>query len=186
MLARTFFFALLLAPLTIFSQNSNWQDKVDARLLERLAAAGGSAEFLVVMQQQADLRPAEQFRLKADKGNFVYQTCVALAESTQVPVRNLLKDNDAPVQTFWIVNALWSRGDMALVEKIARLPQVARVEDNPVWTKQPLPQADLDVVTERLTPISWGLTKINAKRHLTQGILACKLVNFFVGPPPLT
>ncbi len=169
MRTHIFCLALLLTPLVLFSQNSRWQDKVDAHLLERFSATSGSVEFLVVMQQQADLRPAEQFRSKVDKGNFVYQTCVALAESTQHPVRNMLVDNNAPVQTFWIVNALWSRGDLALVEQIARLPQVARVEDNPVWTKQPLPQAALDAVVERNTPISWGLTKINADDVWTLG-----------------
>jgi serine protease AprX len=162
MLLRFSLLALsLLAPFAIFAQTDFWHQKVDARLLERLAG-GGAAEFLVVMQQQADLRAAEQFRRKDDKGRFVYETCVALAESAQPPVRNLLKDSGAPVQSFWVVNALWSKGDAALVEKIARLPQVARVEDNPVLTLQPLPQDATQTVTDRLTAISWGLTKINA------------------------
>jgi len=42
------------------------------------------------------------------------------------------------------------------------LPEVARVEDNPVWAMQPLPANDANSVVDRNTPISWGLTKINA------------------------
>lgn len=161
MLFRITLFTLLLAPTAIFAQPDVWHQKVDARLLQRLTG-GEAVEFLVIMQQQPDLRPAEQFRRKEDKGNFVYQTCVALAENTQAPVRNLLKNNNAPIQSFWVVNALWSKGDALLVEKIARLPEVARVEDNPVLTMQPLPQDNAQTVTDRLVAISWGLTKINA------------------------
>jgi len=161
MFSRLFFLVSFLAPLLLFSQNNDWQNKVDTRLLERLAA-GGPAEFLVIMQQQPDLRPAEQFRLKVDKGNFVYQTCLALAESTQSSVRTILKASGVPVQSFWVVNALWSKGNSDLIKKIARLPEVARVEDNPVWAMQPLPANDANSVVDRNTPISWGLTKINA------------------------
>lgn len=161
------YLTLLFVPLffysTVFSQNNTqWRDKIDERLLERLAT-GSEAEFLVILQQQADLRPAEQYLHKEDKGRFVYETCLAVAETTQQPLRNLLKTKNVPIQTFWVINAVWSKGALALVEQIAQMPEVARVEDNPVWNMQPrLQDSPATVLADRQTALSWGLTKIKA------------------------
>ena len=169
------YLTLLLVPLffysTVFSQNNTqWRDKIDERLLERLAT-GSEAEFLVILQQQADLRPAEQYLHKEDKGRFVYETCLAVAETTQQPLRNLLKTKNVPIQTFWVINAVWSKGALALVEQIAQMPEVARVEDNPVWNMQPrLQDSPATVLADRQTALSWGLTKNKSRQCMAAGI----------------
>jgi serine protease AprX len=151
----------LFCQLTVFSQLPQWQDKVDSSLFNRFQTEG-EAEFLIIMQQQADVRPSEQFKRKEDKGKFVYETLAALANNTQTRVREILTHENVPAQSFWVVNALWAKSSLNLIETIANLPEVARIEDNPVIHRQKLPESVAGEVEERLTPISWGLTQINA------------------------
>lgn len=154
---------LLMAAHFLFSQNQpQWQDKVDSTLFAMFQTEN-EAEFLIIMQEQADLRPAEQFKRKEEKGRFVYETLSNLASRTQTNVRGILTAENAPAQSFWVINALWAKGSIYLVETLAQLPEVARIEYNPVIHRQPLPQSfDNEEIEERNTPISWGLTKINA------------------------
>ncbi len=149
--------------LITFSQSQpQWQDKVDSTLFNHFQTEG-EVEFLIIMQDQADLRPAEQFKRKEDKGRYVYETLSALANTTQTRVREVLTQENAPAQSFWIINAIWAKGSIFLVETIANMPEVARIESNPVIHKEPLPQVPPDDgAGERLTAFSWGLTKINA------------------------
>ncbi|MEO6038809.1 MAG: S8 family serine peptidase, partial [Saprospiraceae bacterium] len=152
--------ALAVAPLS--AQNEAWRGKVEARLWENVLE-NGQAEFLVVLRQQADLRPAEDIRDKTAKGRYVYEALLAVAERTQPPLRSLLSSAGAPVNTFWVINAVWSEGDAALIERVAQLPIVARVENNPVWhMEMPQPESTQVAADRTLTPISWGLTKIKA------------------------
>lgn len=138
-------------------------EKIDTALMKKIGA-GASAEFLVILQEQANVRDAVRFRRKEDKGRYVYATLLETAERTQVPVRDVLRQAGAPMQSFWIVNALWSKGRADLVLRLAEMPEVARVEDNPVLHLSRPPQDATGEVTDRITPHSstWGLTKINA------------------------
>lgn len=153
------FFSLL--ALSAGAQSSS-SEKIDLHLLERFTTTP-ECEFLIIMQQQADLSLAEQFRTKNEKGEYVYQTLLDMSENTQGNVRDLLRQANVPAQSFWIINAVWAKGPLSLVEQIAQLPEVARIDDNPVMHNN-LPQAQNDAgsVQERaLNP--WGLAKINAQ-----------------------
>lgn len=152
------FFLLLTLSAGAQSSSSN---KIDLHLLERFTTTP-ECEFLIIMQQQADLSLAEQFRTKVEKGEYVYQTLLDMSENTQGNVRDLLRQADVPAQSFWIINAVWAKGPLSLVEQIAQLPEVARIDDNPVMHNNlPQVQNDAGSVQERaLNP--WGLAKINA------------------------
>jgi len=156
-----FFVVFSLGALTVAAQSGI--EKIDSSLLKKIEV-GASAEFLVILREQADVRNASRFWRKEDKGRYVYETLLETAERTQGPVRDVLRQAAAPMQSFWIVNALWSRGRADLVLRLAEMPEVARVEDNPVLHLSRAPQESEAVVTGRITPNSntWGLTKINA------------------------
>ncbi|MEQ1743945.1 MAG: S8 family serine peptidase [Saprospiraceae bacterium] len=145
-------------------------EKIDTALLKKIEA-GASAEFLVILRVQANVRDAERFHRKADKGRYVYETLLETAERTQGPVREVLRQAGAPIQSFWIVNALWSKGRADLVLRLAEMSDVARVEDNPVLHLSRVSNLDDPAVTDRITPNSntWGLTKINADDVWTLG-----------------
>jgi len=150
---------------SLFTQSEAWRQKIDARLLERVQEEG-KAEFLIILQAQADAQPANQIRSKAEKGQYILQTLSALAEQTQGPIKNGLDQAGAPWRSFWVINAMWSVGSIAVIEQIARMPEVARIEDNPTLSLQLLPEeavtTEVSVPDRTLIPNSWGLIKINA------------------------
>ncbi|MFN0015419.1 MAG: S8 family serine peptidase [Saprospiraceae bacterium] len=137
-------------------------EKIDTALLRKIES-GAAAEFLVILRVQANVRDATRFHQKADKGRYVYETLLETAERTQGPVREVLRQAGAPMQSFWIVNALWSKGRADLVLRLAEMPDVARVEDNPVLHLSRVPKLVETAAIDRITPNSntWGLTKIN-------------------------
>ena len=58
-----------------------WQSKVDPWVLN--TAAEGETEFLVYLNEQADLSGAAALKTKLEKGNYVYQKLTEVANRTQ-------------------------------------------------------------------------------------------------------
>jgi serine protease AprX len=164
-------FCFLFAQLTA---QADWSQKVDPELLLEVQNGVANKECLVVMKTQADLSGAENRYTKAAKGKFVFETLSAHAAATQKPLIMLLEKEQKAYRSFWIVNALWTVADMALLQKIAQLESVDHIETNPVWRRHPAPnerkEIPQSVAQDRNTPISWGLTKINAPAVWAMGI----------------
>src|ERR1051325_789248 len=94
-------------------------------------ANGQQAEFIVVLADQADLSSAAAMRTKAEKGRFVRDALWNKAQETQGPVLQWLRARGIENHSFYIVNALWVKGDRAVAEALAARTDVARVEGNP-------------------------------------------------------
>lgn len=105
------------------SAQQRWEDKVDPTVLT--AATTGQAEFLIYMNSQADLSGAAALPTKEEKGQFVYQQLTATAQTTQPGVLYTLSSSGAPHQSFWVTNAIWAKGDLALLQAVAVRPEVA-------------------------------------------------------------
>ena len=95
-------------------------------------ANGQAAEFFVVLADQADLSPADNFQTKAEKGRYVYDTLLNKAQTTQAPVLQWLRERSIEHQSFYIVNAILVNGNREVAEALAARPEVARVEGNPL------------------------------------------------------
>src|SRR5688572_30047600 len=63
----------------------NWQSKVDSTVLSK--ASLGSTDFLIYMNQQADLSGARSLATKNEKGQYVYQRLTETANATQGTVK---------------------------------------------------------------------------------------------------
>ncbi len=148
--------------LPVFAQNPDWRLKIDPELWGLSQKPDSAVEFLIIMQKQADVSAARQIRKKADKGKFVFETLSAFAEKDQRNVRDLLQNENAPRHSFWIINALWAKGTADLLEKIAQMPEVGRLEQNPIWHLSLPPQDEESVPSLERSALPWGLTKINA------------------------
>ena len=88
----------------------------------------GQTEFIVYMVQQADLSGAYALDTKEEKGQYVFEQLTSLAEATQPPVRQTLTLFGAEYQAFWISNAISAKGNLAVVQAVAMLPEVAAVQ----------------------------------------------------------
>ena len=116
--------ASLLAYLST-AATGDWTEKVDANVLA--AATAGETEFLIYMKEQADLSGAGSLETKNEKGQYVYERLTATAETTQAGVKQTLTQLGAQHQAFWISNTIYARGNLAIVQAVASLPEVAGV-----------------------------------------------------------
>ncbi len=95
-------------------------------------ANGQTAEYLVVLADQADFSAAYSMSTKLEKGRYVRDVLWNKAQSTQGPIIGLLNQRGVQYRSFYIVNMLWVKGDFNLAMELAARPDVARIEGNPV------------------------------------------------------
>lgn len=123
-----------------------WKAKVAASVLKQ--AADDPIEFLIFLDQQADLSQAARLTTKAEKGHFVYEQLTALAARTQPPVlealQELQKANPGQVEyrSFWVANMIWVRASADVLQTLARRADVEQIYANP--------QVKMDLPTPRL------------------------------------
>ncbi|MEM7584345.1 MAG: S8 family serine peptidase [Acidobacteriota bacterium] len=123
----------LSAPIAAASAaETPWQYKVDPWVLE--TAARGATEFLVILENQADLSSADTMASKEARGRYVFERLRETAAATQPTVLAELAALDAETKPFWIANMIWVRGDQDIAEAMARRSDVHRVSANP-WVE---------------------------------------------------
>ena len=107
-----------------------WQQKVDEWVLDG-TETGEEVEFMLVLQEQADLGRIDARASKAERGTAVYELLTETALRSQPAVIAELVEAGADYRPYWISNMIWVRGNGALVESLARRPDVARIFANP-------------------------------------------------------
>jgi len=133
----------------------SWQAKVDARVLN--AVAYEPTDVLVFLAEQTDLAAATATVDARDRARLVCAALRRTADLTQPPLLSILEDAGAPYRAFWIVNAVSVRVDAALLEKIARRPDVNRVDPDP---QVPLPQSDSDGPAPTSREVTWNVAHV--------------------------
>ena len=94
-------------------------------------ANGQQAEFMVVLVDQADLRPAAALATKNQKSRYVYDALRNKSQTTQGPILQWLRERSIEHRSFYIVNAILVKGSREVAEALASRRDVARVEGNP-------------------------------------------------------
>ena len=138
--------------------------KVDPWVLD--TAARGDTEFLVMLREQADLRGAKALRTKTEKGAFVADALAAVAARSQAPILRLLEERGAPHRAYWVANAIWVRGGLALVEELASRDDVVRVVANPE-VRLSLPPAPTGPAQP--DTIEWNVSQVHAPQMWALG-----------------
>ncbi len=148
----------LFAPLVALAQTP--QGKIQDELLNEILEQG-RAEFLIILNAQADLSKAELFLHKTDKTRYVARQLRHIAQRTQTPVIQLLEKENAPYRPFFIINAIRAKGDWTLLQKLAAMPEVRELQANP---RVPLrfPSANTSPNPASPRGIEWGITQIQA------------------------
>jgi uncharacterized repeat protein (TIGR01451 family) len=135
-----------------------WQTSVDPWILET-ADSLGETEFLVFLTDQADLSAANSLSTKIDKGNYVYETLTATAARTQPAVIAELDALGVEYHPFWIANMILVKGDMAVIEAMARRDDVSHLYANPeVKAVVPTPEETI----REMEAIEWNILMVNA------------------------
>ena len=159
-LAKIIWLFLLVPLLSAQAATTNWQSKVEARLLQNATLA--PTEFLVFLNEQADVRGAAALKTKSEKGQFVFRQLTAAAQRAQAPVVETLKARGLPHRSFWIANMIWTRGDLATVQALGQRADVATLMANAsVRVPQPAPEGAAKTALAAAS-IEWNLTKVHA------------------------
>ena len=142
-----------------------WETKVDAWVLE--TAAQGETEFLLMLKEQAELAPAARLGSKAERGQFVYQALRSAAQRSQTPVISALEQMGVAYRPYWIVNAIWVRGDREAIAALAARPDVAHLYANPAVKLE----APVEATRAPASPevIQWNISKVGAPELWTLG-----------------
>ena len=112
------------------AQTSSSAGKIAPRVLAE-TQNGKTTEALVVLSEQADLRPAYSLPTKEEKGEFVVNTLREVANRTQGPIVRMLDSLGVSYQRFYIVNMIEVTGGRALMEQLAARGDVAHIDANP-------------------------------------------------------
>lgn len=104
--------------------------KVAPWLAERLTDTE-PAEFVIVLNEQADLSAADGLRTKAEKSSYVRDALWQTAQRTQAPLLELLRARGVEHRAFYIVNLISAKGSLEDILAVAERPEVNRIEGNP-------------------------------------------------------
>lgn len=104
--------------------------KIEPLVLEEIAA-DGQTEFFVWMTAKADLTPAKSLKTKLEKGQFVFETLRATADSSQAALRAELDAQGVKYRPFYIANKIFIHaGNQELVMSLAARSDVASITPN--------------------------------------------------------
>ena len=150
----------ILALLTVsswsFTIDDAWQDKVDADILAKVAN-GESTDFLILLQDESEFAVTQGWNKDA-KATYVYDQLRQRANTTQANVTTLLNTQNASFKAFFIVNMIYTNGNADLLQAVAEMPEVLKIQSNPVAKVPAL--ARTENTGSRVA--TWGVQMINA------------------------
>lgn len=135
------------------------QERIAPTVLDELAT-DGVADFMVSLEEQADLSAAASISDWDERGAYVVRQLQEHAARSQQEVTGLLDEAGVEYQAFWIANAvLIHDGDRELAEQVLALPSVERLDEPAVFEVPkvvPVPQVTA------ATAVEWGIEAIRA------------------------
>ena len=136
---------------------------------------GKTTEALVVLTEQADLRPAAGLQTKVEKGTFVFNTLREVATRTQAPVLRMLDSLGVSHESFYIVNMIKVTGGRNVMEQLASRNDVAHIDANPL-VKNALPSGKPENSSGHVSTIEWNIARVKAPDVWSLGFTGTGLV----------
>ncbi|MEE4271484.1 MAG: S8 family serine peptidase [Thermoanaerobaculales bacterium] len=150
-----------------------WRSKVDPWVLE--TGRERATEFLVFLDEQAELAAAADLESKGARGAFVHRTLTETATRTQAPILAELDALGVEHRSYWVANMIWVRGGIDVVQRMAERPDVDHVYANPAVTIDLLPDpvpGDADAPRG----VEWGIGLVNADDVWAAGVTGSGVV----------
>ncbi|HZQ23486.1 MAG TPA: S8 family serine peptidase [Terriglobales bacterium] len=143
--------------------------KIAPRILSD-TAHGAFTEALVVLREQADLRPAATLTTKLEKGRFVFETLRSTADRSQAPIRAFLEQHGIAYQSFYIVNMIRVTANLAALEQLAARDDVDRIDANPyVRASLPTPTGIDNRASDNPDTVEWNVQRVGAPTVWSMG-----------------
>lgn len=151
-------FGLLFHPLPAQAAVT-WQIKVDPWVLAQ--AQKGETDFILFLNQQADLSAAATMSTKNEKAWYVYQQLTAVAKRSQTALIQTLRNRGWKYQPYWVANMILVHGDSTALQYLASRSDVSHIYANPM-VKQDLPQPLNPSGILATEGLEWNIAKVNA------------------------
>ncbi len=134
------------------------ENKIDVRL--KRSAPGTEQKIVVILHDQTDLSGVKTIAGKNAKANFVFKKLLKTAEESQADLKALLSSKAIDFRSFYIVNMIALKADMALIHELATLPYVKEVLEDGSFKLEDRPDDDRSDAGYR--SIEWNISQINA------------------------
>jgi uncharacterized repeat protein (TIGR02543 family) len=137
----------------------------------RDTVGGKTAPIVVYLRDQANLSRAYAMSDQNARGWYVYRTLKEHAARTQAPLRAWLRSRHAPYRSYWAANMIVSRGDRALVDKLAARRDVRAIESGrafaglqvePLPLRTPLSELLAPTAQATTAGVEWGVNDVHA------------------------
>jgi len=139
---------------------ADWRLKVHPLVLQEVRQ--GPVEFVVFLEDQADLAFASSIARRDERGRAVTETLRRTAAESQRPLIELLERLGADYRAFWIANMIWVRADSTALAAVAAEAGVLRIDANPkVTLSLPRGRSEEDAARAVAT-IEWNIQKVLA------------------------
>lgn len=160
---------LLLFPFPTEAGENAWRGKIQQEVIAD--AEAGDADFIIFLEEQADLSEARAKSGRVEKGAYVYRTLSALAAGTQAPIIDELEKAGVQYRSFWVANMIAVRGSSALIEKLARRDDVKGIyTDRKISMKQPIRAEEVEEARDKGAAVEWNITMVDAPSVWAQGV----------------
>ncbi len=162
-----YFFSISLFNHLSAQNSSNETEKISPALSAQVVNGTTNLDFIIILNNQADLSAAATKTDKVSKGTYVLSELQATATQTQGELVDYLNQESMPYQTFYVVNAIKAIGNADQLMSIAQFPMVKKIIANsPYRLEDPT-----EIAASQLTPteIEWGIQMIGADQVWEMG-----------------
>src|SRR3954453_4232858 len=144
--------------------------KVEPRVLDD-TASGQNTEFLVLMNEQADLTAAYGMKDQDARGWVVYNTLRATADRSQASLKAALSQRNIGYQSYGAANMLLVRGDRSVVDNLAARSDVKVIESNDSFKgfNDPVGMQNSPIDNNSPDAVEWGVQRVNAPQVWAMG-----------------
>lgn len=157
----------LFSPFLLSAQTTkSWRSIVSPAVLYAVERQQ-PIDILVSFRETADLSGARHLSSKTSKGRYVYERLVQTADQTQARARAILREANADVNSFYLVNALAvDDAPPQLVQRLAELTEVNAISADP-WVQMSPPIQEPPPVQR--SGVEWGVERIQAPQVWSMG-----------------
>jgi len=149
------------------SPDDTWRAKVDPWVLE--SGRSHETEFLVFLDEQADLSAAATLPTKEARGAYVFHALREVAERTQTSTLDELALRGIDHRAYWVANMIWVRGGLDAVQKMAERADVAHIYANPAVRVDAIPPMPGDA-PQSPESVEWNIALVNADDVWAAGV----------------
>ena len=167
---KTLLIYLLIFSFSIgtYAQNSSvWMEKISPNLAEQAVNGTANLDFIVILENQADLSAASNRTTKISKGAYVLSRLQATAAQAQTGLVEYLNQQNMAFRSFYIVNAIQTTGNADQLMAIAQFPTVKKIIANSPYRID----SPTEIAASQLTPteVEWGIQMIGADQVWEMG-----------------